>query len=343
VKRPKDPLSLLAPIYAFGTNDEAWLSTLVDALEPFDLGGGIAAYTSDLGPTIRLKDMVNRTRLPTSIVTGMTELLPAPFYRRLHAPMPVNNSVDFFPKAAADVGLTFELSMDFPLVPPPAAWAFCGGDVNVETAIAVFHCQPDQAFSTRDRQALDYVSAHLSAAVRLRTLLPRGPSADAANVEAIFSPDGHVLDARGDIRDSEARRAPLIDAIRRSERAKLRRATDVERLETWTALVEGRWSILESTERDGKRLLLACRNEPRTGPLRVLDDDERAVCEYAALGHSFKFIAYELGISIATAATYLETALRKLGLASRADLIRFFARRQPNEDPSASARLRSSS
>jgi DNA-binding NarL/FixJ family response regulator len=333
MRRPKDPLSLLDPIYSFGAKDEAWLSSLVDALEPFDLGDGIVAYTSDLGPTLRSRAAVNRTRLPTSTVSKMIEHLPAPYYRRIHAPMPLVYSLEFFPAAAEELGMSFEFATDLPYVSPTSVWAICGGDANIETALVAFHCQPGQAFSTRDRQTLDYVSAHLSAAVRLRTLLPRGPSADADNVEAIFSPDGHVLHARGDAQSSEARRAPLIDAIRRSERAKLRKATDEERLETWTALVEGRWSILESTERDGKRLLLACRNEPRTGPLRVLDDDERAVCEYAALGHSFKFIAYELGISIATAATYLETALRKLGLASRADLIRFFARRQPNEDP----------
>ena len=42
-----------------------------------------------------------------------------------------------------------------------------------------------------------------------------------------------------------------------------------------------------------------------------------------------KFIAYELGIAIATAALDLENAIRKLGVANRAELIQLFARGQP--------------
>ena len=120
--------------------------------------------------------------------------------------------------------------------------------------------------------------------------------------------------------------APLIDAVRRSERAKLRAASEDERLEVWTALFEGRWSVLEKEDRDGKRMLLAYRNDPRTSQLRVLDERERAVVAYAALGHSFKYIAYELGIAISTASDTLQAALAKLGLASRAELIALLSR-----------------
>jgi hypothetical protein len=54
----------------------------------------------------------------------------------------------------------------------------------------------------------------------------------------------------------------LVDAAKRTERARSRKANSEERLALWTALVESRWSIVESIEHDGKRMLLACRNEP---------------------------------------------------------------------------------
>ena len=73
------------------------------------------------------------------------------------------------------------------------------------------------------------------------------------------------------------------------------------------------------TEHDGKRLLLACRNEPRTAPLRGLTSREQSVMEYAALGHQFKYIAHELGLSLGAVSIIVDRVLRKLGLESRAD------------------------
>ena len=52
------------------------------------------------------------------------------------------------------------------------------------------------------------------------------------------------------------------------------------------------------------------------------DDDERDVVWLATLGHSRKYIAYELGLSSTTVATHLARALGKLGLPSRLALIR---------------------
>lgn len=46
-----------------------------------------------------------------------------------------------------------------------------------------------------------------------------------------------------------------------------------------------------------------------------------------SLGHTHKFIAYELGIAVSTVGAHLQSALRKLGLRSRADLVKLFAAR----------------
>jgi DNA-binding CsgD family transcriptional regulator len=163
--------------------------------------------------------------------------------------------------------------------------------------------------------------------LRLRRLLGRPPVDTDARTEAVLSPAGRVLDARGAV----ARRSlpSLVDAVRRSERARSRKASHEEKLALWRAMVEGRWSIVESEERDGRRFLLACRNEPRTVALRGLSARERAIAQCAALGHPYKYIAYELGVSVSLVAATLKDVTRKLGLRSRVDLIRTFGTTAP--------------
>jgi DNA-binding NarL/FixJ family response regulator len=121
--------------------------------------------------------------------------------------------------------------------------------------------------------------------------------------------------------------------VKQSERARLRNATMEERLDLWPGLVDGRWSIIESIESDGKRSLLLCRNEPRTVAVRSLTTRERAVVQRAVLGHPFKFIAYDLGLPVSTVADVLRTSLRKLGVGSRTDLIRLFNHVAPQSLP----------
>ena len=82
-------------------------------------------------------------------------------------------------------------------------------------------------------------------------------------------------------------------------------------------------------------MLLACKNEPETAAMRRLTSLERSVAQYAALGHPYKYVAYELGISLSGVAAHLQRALRKLGLRSRADLIRLLGSGAPLPGESA--------
>lgn len=59
--------------------------------------------------------------------------------------------------------------------------------------------------------------------------------------------------------------------------------------------------------------------------LKALTQRERSVLAFASMGHQNKFIAYLLGLSAGTVAAHLRSAQRKLGLASRAELIGSFA------------------
>ena len=88
--------------------------------------------------------------------------------------------------------------------------------------------------------------------------------------------------------------------------------------EAWSALVDGRWRLIDRFERNGRCYWVALRIEP---PL-PLTHRERDVVELAALGKPNKLIGYELGISESGVATHLSAASRKLAAESRVDLIR---------------------
>jgi DNA-binding NarL/FixJ family response regulator len=86
----------------------------------------------------------------------------------------------------------------------------------------------------------------------------------------------------------------------------------------WRDLRAQRLAVVASAERGGEHFLLlrAC------GPVHgSLTRREHEVATLAAAGHANKAIAYELGITISTVSVYLMKASRKLGAASRVELI----------------------
>ena len=135
-----------------------------------------------------------------------------------------------------------------------------------------------------------------------------------------------MIDAFRGAQPRQVRRS-LADAVRRMDRARgaLRRADPEEALGLWRGLVDGTWSLVDHCDSDGKRYVLARRNEPGVRDPKALTQRERSVAAFAAMGHQDKFIGYLLGISAGTVSEHLQSARRKLGLTSRAELIRRFA------------------
>jgi DNA-binding CsgD family transcriptional regulator len=78
-----------------------------------------------------------------------------------------------------------------------------------------------------------------------------------------------------------------------------------------------RWTLIETDERHG------------SPDLFQLTADEREVVWLAANGHSYKYIAYELGCPIGTTAGRLRRAMRKLGFATRTELLRKLGQASP--------------
>jgi DNA-binding NarL/FixJ family response regulator len=171
------------------------------------------------------------------------------------------------------------------------------------------------------------VAAHLGAGLRLRlALAQRSDPNDDPLTEAVLDPSARIHDAQG-VAQGERARETLREAVRLRERARTTgtRSRADEALTLWEGLVAGRWSLVDRFESDGKRFIVARKNDPEVGDPRGLSQRERQVLEFLGLGRSLKEIAYALGISQSAVSNSVQRATAKLGMRSRAELAAFFA------------------
>jgi DNA-binding CsgD family transcriptional regulator len=85
-------------------------------------------------------------------------------------------------------------------------------------------------------------------------------------------------------------------------------------------LVDGTWSMVEASDTDGKRFIVARKNPPFAPDPRGLTPRERQVCTLVATHATTRDIAYELSLKTSTVSTLLHRAMRKLGTESRIKL-----------------------
>jgi DNA-binding CsgD family transcriptional regulator len=180
--------------------------------------------------------------------------------------------------------------------------------------------------SRKDAAFWARIVAHITAGARLRRSLSGLPGHVAEEkAEAVLSPSGALLHAEPGAQASSARES-LRSAAKAIDRARSKgRSDDEEALDLWRGLVSGRWSLVDQFDTDGRRFLVALKNDPQVSDPRVLSLRERQVLAYTALGYSLKLIAYTLGFSTSNVAQHRANAMRKLGLTSYADVARLFA------------------
>lgn len=192
-------------------------------------------------------------------------------------------------------------------------------DAN-RNGILLTAAMPTVRFADREQEPRwRLVMAHLLAGLRLRQALGEGDG------EAVLHADGRVVHAESDARSSAARdalrrAAVAIDRARSSAGA---RDPDAA-LRAWQGLVEGRWSLVDRFDSDGRRFLVARRNDPLVPAPRALSERERQIAAYAGLGHSNKRIAYTLGLAPSTVSSHLQAAMRRLGARDPAALADLF-------------------
>jgi DNA-binding CsgD family transcriptional regulator len=324
--RAPDPLRVVEAGYAWIEDEETWLRGIAEAAAPFGIGTGTAVYGVGLDGKQPVIETFTTRGAPAGFegaVRGFTNAL-GNIARDMYAPTEFVGNAGYRLRRLANArGQTVEeLTKGHPI----SAWALVGGDPRTRALAIAFPgdeaLDPEKPFPRA--RVLGLAAAHLGAALRLRALAAPQPDTDVVT-ESVLSPAGKVLHATGPAKAASSRES-LAEAVVRRERARgrLRRTDGDEAAELWKVLVAGRWSIVDFVDRDGKRLLLARKN-PVAGPdVLALDDEERDVIWLATHGHSRKYIAYELGISVSQVGRRLASAMRKLRVTSRRELLQRF-------------------
>jgi len=180
--------------------------------------------------------------------------------------------------------------------------------------------QVSDGFRIRNRALWTRFAAHVGTALRLRRR-QHEPSPDTAL--AVLDPLGRLEHGTA---GTIAARHDLASAAQGMDRArgKLRRLDPERASALWRTMVRGEWSLVDWFDHDGKRFLLAHDNQIRVTRHRSLTERERQVVACAAMSHSNKLIAYDLGLSTGTVAVILGRAAKKLGVSGRVALIRAF-------------------
>jgi DNA-binding CsgD family transcriptional regulator len=329
-----DVIGAVEACYAGVGDDHAWLSGMLDAVSILARGSGVQAQIlRRRGDGSVIVESRLAKGIPPDVLAECDRIFrgaPPDFW----SPVP---PVDYATTRARRIGnVSFQLErgargLDLQRHGMEDHFAVFGADLDgLSVGLLINIPVGVPRFSPWVVHRLRSLAAHLTSAVRLRRALDAGarePAAAArASPDAVLDPAGRALDATGAARERAAR-ARLGEAVRLMEKARgrLRRADPDEALWLWQGLVDGTWSLVEHHEADGKRYLLARRNHPGVREPTALTRQERSVLAFAAMGHQNKYIGYLLGLSPSSVSLLLHSAQRKLGLASRATLIRTFA------------------
>lgn len=183
--------------------------------------------------------------------------------------------------------------------------------------------------SGRERELWQMMGSHLVSGFRLRQGLeekrkaPMQSSSLPRYAEAVLDPKRfEVAEAIGRAKDENVGDILREAAIQIDRaRGRLRRKDPEHALEIWRGLVEGRWSLVDWFDSDGRRFVLAHPNPPRLKDPRGLTERESQVCSYVSLGETNKLISYRLGINQSKVSSTLRSAMRKLGVRTRPQLV----------------------
>ena len=317
-----DVIRAIEACYAGEEHDDVgWLRGIVEALAPLDQGRGMLAQVFRMERDGRR--LIEASFEAPTLARGLVERVDA-FFTACVRPgsWGSTGAVDLALRRARCAGAAARRDVE--------GLFSCDG---VRDALGILAAEPDGRIALvvapirrggpvpapRTLHLLKLFSAHLGASMRLRRAIA------ATAPEAVLDPAGRLLDATPSA--DRAARDSLAEAVRRLGRARgtLRHTDPEEAIRLWHGLVEGRWSLVDRLERDGRRYVLARRNDPAVHDPKALTERERAVVAFAALGHPNKFIAYALGLCPSAVAAHLGSARRKLRLGSRAALVREFA------------------
>jgi DNA-binding CsgD family transcriptional regulator len=316
----RDYLDIVEAAYSVERSPAEWLQGITDAgLDALDQGLGVFAAFYDAGDPrdLRVDSMVSSGATPAALQTMHEMSLafrmnPSDVKTYYWGGWPVAQATDLAPPSGLPPPLV-ELMKRIDMVD---AFSVRTYDPSRRGMQIVVPQRYGQRLASRTRGTLCCVAAHLAAAVRLREIGP----IDFDRADAVFGGQGTLEHVAPEVRDD--RRIPSLRAgvANLLLGNKIRHESPEAAVDLWRALVAGRWSIFHRLDTDGRRFIVARRNEVNVRNPRALTPDERRTALYAAWGHSLKLIAYEVGLAESTVSYHLKRALRKLGLRDRAEL-----------------------
>lgn len=318
-----DTLEVVEVAYRLDLDEPAWLAEIAAiAHAQLDRGLGVSVYTLEtLGPRAgEVGAMVSHGADPSMVAFAASKLGAMP--------PPIAETV-------LRVPLGFAASSE--IAGPEAIRAFLGENPYgmVDTA-GVQALDPSgtslwiviparEVVTVQDamRERWQRVAAHLTAGLRLRRAL----AARETRHEELHTADA-VLETDFSVAHASDRAAPALEALREfarevdRSRGRLRKDAPDEALALWRGLCDGTWSLVDHVDSDGRRYMVARHNEPAVAADRALTPREQQVVAFVAMGHADKLVAYELGLAESTVQSHLSSAMRKMGIPSRAELIR---------------------
>lgn len=314
----RDYVSILEACYESNELDEAWLSELLlTAGRVLDVGGGLGLSLVREGPSGRavvLSQGVGRVSDMLRLSWPVIEQADEESYRRFFYPrQPVVLASSLVSSFSAPLRPVFAAMMQHAgasdmlgmLGYPARGWAFA-------MFVAVGAAPVDGAL----RETLRRLRIHVEASLRLRMF----SSSDSV---AVIRPDGRLECVAPQALEGAAQAALGAQAVAIEQVRSTKGRADAHRaVAVWHALVEGRWSLVERVERDGKRYYHAFENAPHVQEHRALSETEALVLRLSLDGLVGKEIAYATGLSQSRISTALAGAAERLGFASREELLR---------------------
>lgn len=325
--RTQTLVDVLEAVYCLEGADQPWLASVLDAFAPhLDQGRGVYGFWFDA-------TRPERFRLWDVTVHEDAVVVPD-LVAKWHGLLGPREIWDLYSGSKQVAPMRDRLGGGEAVLEHAAMRRFCHSlgildQLTVRatdpTSLGIAICTPLRALeSPSEPQVRSWtkIADHIAAGYRLRRRLATAGDAE-DDCDAVLEPDGRCAHAKAEATTADAR-----DALRRGvkaidrARSRLRREDPGEALEIWRGLIEGRWSLVEHFDSDGRRFVLARRNEPDTPDPGGVTPREAQILKFAALGHSTKEIGYALGLSVSTVSTHLSAAMRKLKVRSRVELVR---------------------
>jgi DNA-binding CsgD family transcriptional regulator len=326
-----DPIAAVEAAYRLDGGRERWLQRLAETARPgLDQGLGVQAMTYDLEAPVPVPSAVGLAGSPPGVERYVREINYQAPPDELAAILSSPTRLYSYSELAARFGGAHEdffLEHPAPGLPPFRDWIALvvtePGGAMLVGGLSERRVRPSRA----TRRRWQRIATHLSAALRL--ILRLEDAQREPPPEAVLAPDGRCLHAEDRARSRDARER-LREAARRIDRARgrLRRRDPQEALELWRGLVDGRWSLVDRFDSDGRRFVVALRNESPHRDPRALTVRQSQVAHLVSLGLSNKEIGYALGLSESAVGTHVGAALRKLNLRRREELAAEMATRE---------------